>query len=186
MDQGRLLTFPAVPWKIESVDKADNGRVLIDLYDREQTPLKRYLAMLGVDPETARDLVQESFLKLHEHLLAGGDQSNLRAWLYRVVHNSARNRQMSFSARNTGRIDDLPPSANPVAKDESPEDRLLGEERERRMRQAMERLSDAQRACLVLRTQGLKYREIAETLDLSVSTVGENVQRGLERLREQL
>ena len=186
MDQGRLLTFPAVPWKIESVDNGNNSRVLLDLYDREQTPLKRYLAMLGVDPETARDLVQESFLKLHEHLLSGGDLGNLRAWLYRVVHNSARNRQTSFGVRNTGRIDDLPPTANPVSKDESPEQRLLGQERETRLKAALDKLSEAQRACLVLRTQGLKYREIAETLDLSVSTVGENVQRGLERLRELL
>ena len=184
MEQGRLLTFPVVPWKVESVENGSNSRILLDLYDREQTPLKRYVAMLGIDPETARDIVQEGFLKLHEHLMAGGDRGNLRAWLYRVVHNSARNKQTSFGARNTGRIDDLPPAANPVARDESPEERLLGEERETRLRQAMQKLSDAQRACLVLRTQGLKYREIAETLDLSVSTVGENVQRGLERLRE--
>jgi RNA polymerase sigma-70 factor, ECF subfamily len=186
MDQGRLLTFPAVPWKIESVENGNNSRVLLELYDREQTPLKRYLAMLGVDAETARDIVQESFLKLHEHLLGAGDQGNLRAWLYRVVHNNARNRQTSFGVRNTGRLDDLPLTASPVARDESPEERLLGVEREQRLRQAMDKLSEAQRACLVLRTQGLKYREIAESLDLSVSTVGENVQRGLERLRELL
>ena len=187
MEQGRVLIFPAVPWKIESVENGSNdSRLLLDLYDREQTPLKRYLAMLGVDPETARDIVQESFLKLHEHLLGGGDQGNLRAWLYRVVHNSARNKQMSFGARNTGRIDDLTPAASPVAKDQSAEERLLEQEREQRLRAAMEKLSEAQRACLVLRTQGMKYREIAESLDLSVSTVGENVQRGLERLRELL
>jgi RNA polymerase sigma-70 factor, ECF subfamily len=186
MEQGRLLTFPAVPWKTESLENGNQHHVLLDLYDREQTPLKRYLSMLGVDAETARDIVQEGFLKLHEHLLAGGDRANLRAWLYRVVHNSARNKQMSFGARNTGRLDELTPAANPVAKDESPEDRVLGAERETRLRSAMERLSEAQRACLVLRTQGLKYREIAETLNLSVSTVGENVQRGLERLRELL
>jgi len=187
MNQGRLLTFPAVPWKIESVENGNSSsRVLLDLYDREQTPLKRYVTALGVDPETARDIVQEGFLKLHEHLLAGGGQGNLRAWLYRVVHNSARNRQMSFGVRHTGSIDDLSPAANPVARDESPEERVLGEERETRMRQAMDKLSEAQRACVVLRTQGLKYREIAQTLDLSVSTVGENVQRGLERLRELL
>jgi RNA polymerase sigma-70 factor (ECF subfamily) len=184
MEQGRVLTFPAVPLKFESVKNGNENRLLLDLYDREQTPLKRYLAMLGVDGETARDIVQESFLKLHEHLLAGGDQANLRAWLYRVVHNSARNKQMSFGVRHTGRIEDLPPTASPVAGGESAEDRLLGEERELRLWQAMEKLSDAQRSCLVLRTQGLKYREIADALALSVSTVGENVQRGLERLRE--
>jgi RNA polymerase sigma-70 factor, ECF subfamily len=183
MDQGNLLTLPAVPWRLESLGSTGHA-LLLEFYDREQTPLKRYLAMLGVDPETARDIVQESFLKLHEHLMAGGDQSNLRAWLYRVVHNSARNGQTSFGARNTGRIDDLTPAANPVAKDLSAEEELLDKERNERLRLAMTKLSDAQRGCVVLRTQGLKYREIAEALDLSISTVGENIQRGLERLRE--
>ena len=164
-----------------------HSQLLLELYDREQTPLKRYVAMLGIDPETARDIVQEGFLKLHEHLLAGGDQSNLRAWLYRVVHNSARNRQASFGQRKTSRLEDLTPAASPLAKDLTAEQELLERERIERLRQAIGRLNEAQRACLGLRTQGLKYREIAEALDLSVSTVGENIQRGgLERLREMI
>ena len=186
MEQGPVLTFPAVPWKVESVENGNHGRLLLELYDREQVPLRRYLAMLGLDAETARDIVQDSFLKLHEHLLADGDQSNLRAWLYRVAHNGARNRQTSFGVRKTGRIDDLPQGASPIAADASAEETLLGKEREQRLRSAMEKLSEAQRSCVVLRTQGMKYREIAEALDLSVSTVGENIQRGLERLKELL
>jgi RNA polymerase sigma-70 factor (ECF subfamily) len=184
MEQGNLLTLPAVPWKAESVGNGGHSRLLLDLFDREQTPLRRYLSVLGVDPETARDVVQDGFLKLHEHLLAGGDQGNLRAWLYRVVHNSARNAQTSFGARKTGSIDDLEPAASPAAKDLSAEDELLDKEREQRVRQAMAQLSATQRGCLVLRSQGLKYREIAEALQLSVSTVGDNIQRGLERLKE--
>jgi RNA polymerase sigma-70 factor (ECF subfamily) len=184
MEQGNLLTLSAVPWGVESVGHNGHSQLLLELYDREQTPLKRYVAMLGIDPETARDIVQESFLKLHEHLLAGGDKSNLRAWLYRVVHNNARNRQASFGARNTGRLEDLTPAASPLAKDPTAEEELLEKERDERLRQAMGKLSEAQRSCLVLRTQGLKYREIAEALDLSISTVGENIQRGLERLRD--
>jgi RNA polymerase sigma-70 factor (ECF subfamily) len=50
----------------------------------------------------------------------------------------------------------------------------------------MQGLSAAQRECLVLRSQGLKYREIADVLNVSTSTVGENIQRGLERLKEVL
>ena len=186
MDQGNLLTLPAVPWKVESVGHNGHSQLLLEYYDREQTPLRRYVAMLGIDAETARDIVQEGFLKLHEHLLAGGDQSNLRAWLYRVVHNSARNRQSSFGERKTSRLDDLTPTASPLSKDLTAEEELLEKERNERLRQAIGKLSEAQRTCLVLRTQGLKYREIAEALDLSVSTVGENIQRGLERLREMI
>jgi RNA polymerase sigma-70 factor (ECF subfamily) len=91
---------------------------------------------------------------------------------------------MSFGKRNTGSIDDLTPAASPLARDLSAEDELLERERGERLREAMAKLSEVQRGCLVLRTQGLKYREIAETLGLSVSTVGETIQRGLERLRE--
>ncbi|MGH9609896.1 MAG: sigma factor-like helix-turn-helix DNA-binding protein [Bryobacteraceae bacterium] len=47
-------------------------------------------------------------------------------------------------------------------------------------------MSAAQRECLVLRAQGFKYREIAEVLNVSASTVGENIQRGLARLKERL
>jgi RNA polymerase sigma-70 factor, ECF subfamily len=47
-------------------------------------------------------------------------------------------------------------------------------------------LSEAQRACLVLRAQGMKYREIASVLDMSISNVGESVQKGLSKLRELL
>jgi len=183
MDQGNLLTIPVVPWKVESVGNS-HSQLLLEFYDREQTPLRRYVTMLGIDPETARDIVQESFLKLHEHLLAGGEQSNLRAWLYRVVHNSARNRQASFGVKKTSRLEDMTPAASPVARELTAEEELLEKERSARLRQAMGRLSEAQRACVVLRTQGMKYREIAAALDLSVSTVGENIQRGLERLRE--
>jgi RNA polymerase sigma-70 factor (ECF subfamily) len=53
-----------------------------------------------------------------------------------------------------------------------------------RLRRAMAELSTAQKECLLLRAEGLKYREIAEVLSVSVSTVGKNVQRGLERLKE--
>ncbi len=166
--------------------KNGHGQLLLEYYDREQIPLKRYVAMLGIDPETARDIVQDGFLKLHEHLLAGGDRSNLRAWLYRVVHNSARNRQASFGERKTSRLDDLTPAAIPLSKAPTAEEELLDKERNERMREAIGSLSEAQRACVVLRAQGLKYREIAEALDLSVSTVGENIQRGLERLREMI
>ncbi|HEX6545168.1 MAG TPA: sigma-70 family RNA polymerase sigma factor, partial [Bryobacteraceae bacterium] len=70
--------------------------------------------------------------------------------------------------------------------DRSPEAIYLRAEREQRIRDAMAQLSRAQRECLVLRTRGMKYREIAEVLQISIASVGENVQRGLEKLRQLL
>jgi RNA polymerase sigma-70 factor (ECF subfamily) len=139
-----------------------------------------------VDVETSRECVQESFLKLHEHLIAGGDRSNLRAWLYRVAHNLARNAQASAAAKRTEPLPETSGVSDPVATEASAEESLLARERERVLKEALEQLSPAQRECLVLRSQGFKYREIAELLALSVSTVGENIQRGLTKLKDLL
>jgi len=183
MEQADILALPGAKWEAKYLEDSSLRHVTLEHYDREQVSLHRYLSFLGVDRETSREIVQESFLKLHEHLLAGGDRRNLRAWLYRVAHNLARNAQIAFSRSRTDSLPDLA-VADPPANAPSVEEELLSEERMTRFRQAMAQLSAAQKDCLVLRAQGFKYREIAEVLSLSVSTVGENVQRGLERLKE--
>lgn len=173
-------------WEADQVEDVTHTRLLLDLYDREQISLRRYLLFLGVDIDTAPEIVQEAFLRLHQHLLAGGEQTNLRAWLFRVAHNLARNAQTSFQTKRTSSLADVTSLANPAVPDASAEETLLQEEQQIRLRGAMSHLSAPQRNCLALRSQGLKYREIAESLDLSVSTVAENVQRGLEKLREMI
>jgi RNA polymerase sigma-70 factor, ECF subfamily len=170
----------------EYSDDISRVDLVLEHYDREQVPLRRYLTLLGVDGETAREIVQECFLRLHEHLLHGGDRTHLRAWLYRVGHNLVRNSQTSFHAAKTDRFADAGALNSLSAKEKSVEEDLLAEEQIAVFRQALSRLSPAQRDCLVLRAQGLKYREIAEVLKLSVSTIAENVQRGLERLKESI
>lgn len=161
-------------------------RLVLEHYDREQTALRRYVAFLGLDPETASEIVQETFLKLHEHLLRGGDRANLRAWLYRVAHNLTRNSQTAFRSSKTDPLAVVTVAGDPISKDTSAEEDLLERERLRRLKEGIHKLSAAQRECLILRSQGLKYREIASVLSLSVSTVGENVQRGLEKLKDLL
>ncbi len=169
----------------EYLEDTSVRRLVLEHYDREHVAIRRYVSFLGVDPETGREIAQESFLKLHEHLLAGGDRTNLRAWLYRVAHNLARNSQTAFRA---SKVDPLPDAAAGELRAgcETAEEELLAAERNNRLQRAINGLSAAQKECLVLRTQGLKYREIAEVLKLSVSTVAENVQRGLEKLKESI
>ncbi len=184
MDRVNLLAFRTTAWEASFLEDTSLRRLVLEHYDQEHVSLRRYLSFLSVDSETAQEIVQETFLKLHEHLLSGRDRSNLRAWLYRVAHNLARNAQTALNASRTDSLDpggyDLPARAASVEQD------LLAEERISRLRRAMKKLSKAQRECLVLRAEGLKYREIADILDISVSTVGENVQRGLETLKEMI
>ena len=184
MKNAESLALAEAEWEKRYLEDVTLRHVVLEQYDQEHVALLRYLSFLGVDRETGQEIVQESFLKLHEHLLVGGDRTNLRAWLYRVSHNLARNIQTSFRAARTDYFPDLGANSDLVDKDVSVEERLLEAERIKRFQVALTQLTRAQRECLTLRTQGLKYREIADILQLSVSTVGENVARGLERLKE--
>ncbi len=186
MEPGDVIALPAAVWDAEYLEDTSHRQLVLEHYDREELPLRRYLLFLGLDQETCREIVQESFLRLHEHVLAGGDQTNLRAWLYRVAHNLARNAQTAFHASRTGPLADPTAAGDLPSTAASAEDEFLAKERTARLERAMQQLTAAQRECLVLRSQGLKYREIAEVLNLSTSTVGENIQRGLERLKEVL
>jgi RNA polymerase sigma-70 factor (ECF subfamily) len=183
MEPVDLLALPRAAWKVDSLGDASDVEVVLTHYDQDRIPLQRYLSFIGVDVETARELVQESFLRLHEHLMRGGDRAHLRAWLYRVAHNLARNTQTASFTTRTGPLEEVTSGGDPASHAASAEEDLLAQERLARLRLAIGQLSTAQRDCLVLRAQGLKYREIGEALKLSVSTVGENVQRGLEKLK---
>ena len=184
MNPAKTLSFVGTAWDDDCLADSGLRQLVLEHYDREQQSLLRYLVFLGIDADTAGEIVQDSFLKLQEHLLAGGDRSHPRAWLYRVAHNLARNVQTSSRSRKTSSLADLTLVADPIAPTASAEEDLIAKERTERLARAMASLKAAQKNCLVLRAQGLKYREIAETLNLSVSTVAENVQRGLESLKE--
>ncbi len=186
MTAAKVMACGVAVWEADQVEHTADTRLILDLYDREQLSLRRYLIYLGVDMATAEETVQESFLKLHQHLQANGDRTHLRAWLYRVAHNLARNAQTSSRAMKTSSLSDSAAVIDPIATAASAEESMLAREQETRLQSAIGRLSSAQRNCLVLRSQGLKYREIAEALSLSVSTVAENVQRGLEKVQEAL
>jgi RNA polymerase sigma-70 factor, ECF subfamily len=186
MDRADILPLPSSTWKADYLEDASVRRLILEHYDRESAPLRRYLQFLGIEADIAQEVVHEAFLKLHQHLLAGGDRSNLRAWLYRVAHNLGRNTQTAFRSSRTDSLPDVTVTGDLPSPAASIEQQMLAEERSHRVRTAIDRLSPAQKDCLVLRAQGLKYREIAGVLNLSVSTVGENIQRGLEKLKELL
>jgi len=186
MEQADALSLPAATWETEFLEDTSLRRIVLDLYDRDHLGLRRYVAFLGADGETAQEIVQESFLRVHQHLLSGGDRSNLRAWLYRVAHNLLRTQQTSARTNRMDYLPDMSASGDIHDRALSVEDEMLAAEKKTRFKAALDQLSPAQRDCLALRTRGLKYREIGEVLNLSVSTVGENVQRGLEKLKELL
>ena len=151
------------------------------LYRELRKPLLRYLVCLGLTSDEAQDVVQDAFLALHRHLSAGGSQENIRGWLFRVAHNQARNRQNRYD-RNVSAPTD--PEAGGMRDEATPEREVLEKEKFRRLAKAMRLLSATERDCLLLRANGLRYREIGEVLGIATSTVGDTVERAVKKLAE--
>ena len=61
---------------------------------------------------------------------------------------------------------------------------MLEKEKFRRLRNAVRLLTEPERECLLLRAGGLRYREIGEILEIATSTVGDTVERAIQKLAE--
>lgn len=152
-------------------------------FDRLSDPLRRYLLCAGASAADADEIVQESFLRLYQHLEKNGERSNVEAWVFRVARNCVRDQRKSARHRCT-----VPLSQSFECEDaaENPETCALALEREQRLRAALEKLPRRQRECMLLRSAGLRYREIAQALRMNPNSVGGLVQRAVARLSEEL
>ena len=164
-----------------SLSRLATGCEASTLYRELRKPLLRYLVCLGLSADEAQDVVQDAFLTLHRHLDSGGSRENIRSWLFRVAHNAARNRQNRYERRFAAPLEDgLALALNEA----TPEQVVLRKEKFNRLRKAIRLLTESERECLLLRAGGLRYREIAEVLELSTSTVGDTVERAIRKLAE--
>lgn len=151
---------------------------VIRLFGELRIPLLRHLHTLGLPLAEGEDIVQDAFAALYRHLCAGMPRDNLRAWLYRVTRNLAlKQRQRSNHASPiTGYdLDSADPAANP-------ELLALHNERHRTVAAVLAALPSVDRQCLQLRAQGLRYREIASVLGISLGSVAGSLVRSLERI----
>jgi RNA polymerase sigma-70 factor (ECF subfamily) len=153
---------------------------VVRLYEEARQDVYHYLLRLGLSPSSAQEGAQEVFLRLHAALVKGESIHNPRAWVFRVAHNlavtehRAGNRWMTLDPGLEAALTDRGPG---------PEARVLQRERSARVNEALAELSPQQRRCLYLRAEGLRYREIAETIGVGVSTVSEFLTRAIARLR---
>ena len=150
------------------------------IYEESREDVYRYLLTLGLPPPLAQEAAQESFLRLYIALERGTRIENMRAWVFRVAHNHA----MDVLARE--RFTPLDPDVEALLRDSRPgvEKDLIERQKMEHIGKAWATLSHQQRQCLHLRAEGLRYREIAETLQISMSSVREFVCRAIARLQK--
>jgi RNA polymerase sigma-70 factor (ECF subfamily) len=175
------MSDDSVPFALPLPSCPADSSEATNLYRELRKPLLRYLICLGLTHDEAQDVVQDVFLSLQRHLASGRSQENIRGWMFRVAHNQARNRQTSYERRFAAPLE----AALDSASDETtPERTLLEKEKFRLLKEAMRRLQETERECLLLRAGGLRYREIGEVLGISTSTVADTIERAIRKLAE--
>jgi RNA polymerase sigma factor (sigma-70 family) len=154
-----------------------------DALNRYEGPLTRYAQRITGDFERARDVVQETFLRLCSHGKEKVD-GHLAEWLFTVCRNQAidsrrKERRMTLLAANSV---ECSPTRIPT-----PEVAAETNDAAKRVLKLLEGLSANQQAVIRLKFQsGLSYREISEVTGLTVSNVGFLLHRGLKTIRERI
>jgi RNA polymerase sigma-70 factor (ECF subfamily) len=144
---------------------------LVDLIPR----LRRYARALVSDRASADDLVQDTLERAWAKLHLYRRGTDLRAWLFTVMHNVHVNKVRS--ARATDPLEDeMPELAQRAAQGDS----LVMRDLDR----AIARLPDEQRAVLLLVTlEEMSYDQVARALDIPIGTVMSRLSRAREKLR---
>jgi len=146
-------------------------------------------------PADAEDLVQDTYLKAFRAADRFAPGTNMRAWLFTILHNTARNR-VRDRARDTVAIDsevihratDAPaPAGSEAGAGETPETLLLRETLGPELQADIDELPDAFRQAVWLRdVEEFSYAEIASMLSIPLGTVMSRISRGRRLLFDKL
>lgn len=142
--------------------------------------------------DRAQDLVQDTYLKALRARRQFAEGTNLKAWLYTILHNTWRNRQrdgararVEFDSELVERSDEG--RAPDRRRDETPESLLLRASLNADLQAALDGLAESFREVVWLRdVDELSYQEIADVLGIPIGTVMSRLSRGRKQLYQTL
>jgi RNA polymerase sigma-70 factor (ECF subfamily) len=159
-----------------------NEAAFEELFHFYYEPLCRYATGIVLEPEEAEEIVQQVFLRIWERRAELNITVSFKAYLYRSVHNASLNHKQR--RKQHVRFDDAPLRVVHAAEASHEMDvKML----EKEIGKALNTLPEQCRKIFELsRFEELKYREIAELLDISVKTVENQMGKALRIMRERL
>ena len=161
-----------------------------ELVRRYQDRLYNCIYRLVDNEEDAQDIIQEAFLNAYQSLDRFKGDSQFFTWLYRIAFNasiSLKRKQRAALALKTGRVGTGVSEPLDASESSRPEYALEKLEQQRRVQQALNRLSPEHRTVLILKDMdGQKYETMAEILQVPIGTVRSRLHRARLKLRELL
>jgi RNA polymerase sigma-70 factor, ECF subfamily len=196
---------------VDRLREGDEG-AFVELIDRYQAPLERFLRNYLPSPDLAEDVAQETWVAMLQALPRFEGRSSLKTWIFRIGANRAQarmrreRRTLSFSALKSAMtrdddesadIEQLLPSAfsaetgmwaaPPARWEDQPETKLLSDETVRHVRETIEQLSTMQAAVITLRDmEHWTAPEVCEALEISEANQRVLLHRARMKVRKAL
>lgn len=164
----------------EHTHMSDSHDLFLETLQRYERPLIRYAHGYTSDLEDARDIVQDVFVKLSQHI-ATLDKERLAPWLFTVCRNRALDHQRKHQRLVVMETEtlDLETAADPA-----PNDALEQRETATALRELIETLPVRQREAVRLKfIAGLDYQQISAAMQTSIGNVGYLIHHGVAALK---
>ena len=182
-DYAYQVLFPAGSGAGTAGKKPGGEEEVIHLFGLFRNPLLRYVISLGLSRHDGEEIMQEVFLALFRHLQLERSRQNLRGWIFRVAHNLALKQRAANKKAQTMLDSDEAVSLRQPDTAPNPEQQAASQQRWQRMQAVLRALPEQDRFCLYLRAEGLRYREIAAALGISLGAVSIALARSLARMK---
>jgi RNA polymerase sigma factor (sigma-70 family) len=158
---------------------------LEDAFTRHQDELLGMLYYFLGNAEDARDVFQETFVKCWRHRREVADVENLRAWVFRIALNTARDARTTAWRRRRRPLEEG--GATLELGDPGPETEAVRREQLALVRRALRRLRPEEQEVFLLRQNGqMTYGEIAQAINVPLGTVKTRMRLAIAKLRESL
>ncbi len=176
-------------WRVAT---QDDGHAFAQLVARWETPIRRLGERMTGDPHRAEDIAQETFARIFAHRKDFQPANRFSTWLWRIAlnlcHDDLRRRHRRGEIMLDDEFAEPGPDLHVLVTDEpSPDDALATSERHSIVRSALQTLPESYRAVVILKHyEGLKFREIAEVLEIPEGTVKSRLAEALLQLERRL
>jgi RNA polymerase sigma-70 factor (ECF subfamily) len=161
------------------------GDVLLRTFNEVRDELVSTLWFILGNPEDAQDIAQEVFLRCWRTQEGLPEVHNLRAWIFRVGLNAAKDLQRSAWRRRVKPL--LGAETMPIVETSPPAQELEKREALQQLRDALLHLRPEEKEVFLLRQNGeLTYEQIAEVYNRPVGTVKTQMRSALQKLRKVL
>ncbi len=169
-------------------DKNAQGKLVQMWYKR----IYNFSYKFFFDHDLAMEVAQKTFISMHRNIDGLQETTRFKSWLYTIAVNYCREELRKRKATRSVSLHDLRPGESEESyrweasssRRENPEKQLRHSELSDLLQQCLMELSDEQREVVIMKEyEGLKFREIAETLNISENTVKSRMYYGLDGLK---